>query len=283
MGELDRGAHHFSEVFYREIPLLARFNAYPQTEIATSRAPAGTDGRWTLGWNGKGFDFSMSDSAQGTAFDLSTIPNRPLVLEGPNGYSAKNAAGSAASLYYSFPRMDTRGTLRVGGKTWKVRGDTWMDREFTSSSLGSGQVGWDWMGLRLEDGRDLMLYILRRSDGQVDFRNATLVDAAGRPRYLDPSQWSVHVLDTWKSPNTQAVYPSRWLVVVPQEGLRLEVVPEMPDQENRSRLLNNLYYWEGAARVRAPVGAGTDRPAGRTVGGGYVELTGYGKGSRVPR
>jgi predicted secreted hydrolase len=144
-------------------------------------------------------------------------------------------------------------------------------------------VGWDWMGLRLDDGRDLMLYLLRRADGVAEFRSATLVDSLGRAHYLDPAQWSLHVLGTWKSPNTNAVYPDRWLVVVPEQGLRLEIVPEMADQENRSRLVSGLFYWEGAVRATAPLADGPGRPPGRIVGRGYVELTGYGKGSRVPR
>ena len=40
-----------------------------------------------------------------------------------------------------------------------------MDREVGSSQLAPSQVGWDWFALRLADGRDLMLYLLRRADG----------------------------------------------------------------------------------------------------------------------
>jgi predicted secreted hydrolase len=62
------------------------------------------------------------------------------------------------------------------------------------------------------------------------------------------------------------------MIELPGEGLRLEVVPELADQENRSRLVPDLHYWEGAVRVlgreRAPVGRG------------YVELTGHGTKSR---
>ena len=44
------GRHLFSEVIYRVTPLLGGFGAYPDTSIAWSRSPAGTDGLWTLRW-----------------------------------------------------------------------------------------------------------------------------------------------------------------------------------------------------------------------------------------
>ena len=45
----------------------------------------------------------------------------------------------------------------------------------------------------------------------------------------------------------------------------------MADQENRSRLIGTLHYWEGAVRLLQ-----NELPVGK----GYVELTGYGTSSR---
>ena len=64
--------------------------------------------------------------------------------------------------------MPTAGTVRVGGERFAVTGDSWMDREWSTSSLGKDQVGWDWFSLQLADGSDLMLYRLRRRDGTAD-------------------------------------------------------------------------------------------------------------------
>ena len=47
---------------------------------------------------------------------------------------------------------------------------------------------------------------------------------------------------------------------------------EMDDQENIGRKVPSLFYWEGAVKVM-------DRDE-MSVGKGYVELTGYGNGSR---
>ena len=68
-------------------------------------------------------------------------------------------------MYYNFTRLDTRGALTTDDRGWEVAGTIWMDHEFSSNQLIEEQTGWDWFGLRLDDGRDLMLYELRTKDG----------------------------------------------------------------------------------------------------------------------
>ena len=272
--DVERREHRFSELLYREMPLLGELGTFPDPRVAWVRGPVGTPGRWTLQWNGRSFDFAMADEQQGIAFELRTDPVKDLVLQGPNGFSRKGEEPGAASLYYSFTRLGTEGTLRVDGETFPVRGESWMDREFSSSQLAEGQQGWDWFSLQLPDGRELMIYVLRGEDGAADFRHATLVPARGESRYLETEEWSVRATDSWESEATGAVYPSRWLVEVPSEGLAMDVRPVLSDQENRSELPGGVYYWEGAVLIYDS--------SGREQGRGYVELTGYGENSRPP-
>jgi predicted secreted hydrolase len=270
--DLGSGEHHFSETLYRAIPLLGGFGEPGDSLVAFSRGPAGTEDRWTLRWTGGGFDFAMADRRQDLAFDLRTTPARPLALEGPNGFSRKGDGPEAASLYYSYTRLATSGSLRSGGRDFRVQGTSWMDEEFGSNQLGPGQAGWDWFSLQLDDGRDLMLYLLRDTTGTTDHAGGTVVPGSGSPHYLAADAFTVRPLAQWTSAETRATYPARWAIEVPGEALRLEVVPLLADQENRSRLVRGLYYWEGAVTVRDA--------AGRSVGRGYVELVGYGKGLR---
>jgi predicted secreted hydrolase len=268
---LDQNEHRFSEVLYRAMPLLGGFGTYPDTLIAWSRGPAGTDGQWRLVWNGEAFDFEMRDAAQRFGFSLSTRPNKPLIFQGPNGFSRKSTGSSAASQYYSFTRLATTGHVTLDTKTWSVTGQSWMDKEFGSNQLAAHQVGWDWFSVQLDDQRDLMLYLLRRKNGAIDFARGTIVYPDGHTRYLQPNMFSVKVKERWKSPQTSSRYPARWVVSIPQEALTLEIVPEMADQENRSRLISTLHYWEGAVKVLQQ---------SQAIGKGYVELTGYGTSSR---
>jgi predicted secreted hydrolase len=264
--------HRFVDFIYPETPMLVEFHDPPDKTIAWSLASRRTVGGWVLRWNGVGFDFEMKDDERAMAFRLTTRPVKPLVMQGPNGYVRKGKARTAASHYYSFTRLSTRGTLTLDNHTLRVRGTSWMDKEFGSSLLSKEQATWDWFGLQLHGGRELMLYLLRRKDGTADYRNGTLVTADGTPHYLEAGEWSIHATDIWTSPATKAMYPMRWFVELPVEGLFLDVVPEFPDQENCSRIELSPSYWEGAVRVLGPGG----KPAGR----GYVELIGYGENSR---
>lgn len=270
----ERREHRFSELLYRETPLLGGLGKFPDPLIAWVHGPVGTAERWTLRWNGQSFDFAMSDERQGMGFELTTQPLKDLVLQGPNGFSRKGDEPGAASLYYSFTRLATEGTLRVDGESFHVGGESWMDKEFSSSQLAEGQQGWDWFSLQLDDRRELMIYRLRAGDGSPDFRHATLVSSEGQPHYLGADEWSVVATDSWKSQASGASYPSRWTVTLPAEELSIDVRPVLADQENRSDLPGGVYYWEGAVDLFDA--------SGKPLGRGYVELTGYGENSRPP-
>jgi predicted secreted hydrolase len=274
LGDMREQSHRFSDVIRRTAPFLAGFARYPEHPLGWILAPAGTDDRWEVDWDGNGFRFRMRDDARGMAFELTARPEKPIVLQGPNGYSRKADRSGAASQYYSFTRLATEGTVTLDGRTWRVVGSSWMDKEFSSNSITEAQVGWDWFSLQLDGGRDLMLFVLRREDGTTDFANGTIVDPSGTPTYLAPEDWTLAAEATWESPATDATYPSRWLVEVPSAGLELRVVPRFADQENVGRETGGLFYWEGAVDVLDPTGA--------RVGRGYVELTGYGEDNRPP-
>lgn len=210
----------------------------------------------------------------GFALALDLTPLKPPVVHGSNGVSRKSAGVGHTSHYYSLTRLETRGTLTVRGRRHPVSGSAWMDHEFGSGALAPSQVGWDWFSLQLDDGRELMLYRLRLADGSAEpFSSGTLVDAKGGSRHLTLEDFEIEAQGKWRSPSTQADYPSGWNVRVPGEGLDLAVTPTVADQELRTEL-TGVTYWEGSVRV-----SGRDRS--RVVAGvGYVELTGY--TGRVP-
>ena len=264
--------HLFAEVLYRAMPLLGEFGDGTGPLIAWSRGPAGSSGRWSLHWNGEGFDLTASDESQDFVFRLTTRGTKGPVFQGPNGYSVKGGDDGAASQYYSYTRMATRGRVSIDGEGHEVEGVSWMDKEFGSNQLGARQIGWDWFSLQLDDGRDLMLYLLRDRRNRVDFAHGTLIFKDGRTRYLESGAWSVRATGAWTSPRNGARYPAGWEVALPGEGLKMTVTPEVPDSENVSRLLPGLAYWEGPVRI--------ETAGGVRLGRGYVELTGYAERSR---
>ncbi len=205
--------------------------------------------------------------------DVTVDQDRPAVLHGRNGYSQKGADPGNASHYYSFTRMTTMGTIVLGGRAIPVSGLSWMDHEFGTSFLEPQQRGWDWLALQLDDGRDLMVYQLRRADGGVDpHSSATLVEPDGRATTMRATDFSLQPGRTWTSRASGATYPVAWRVRVPSAGADLQVAAALDDQELRARGSSGVTYWEGAIDVRGQM-------RGRDVKGrGYLEMTGYAGG-----
>jgi predicted secreted hydrolase len=213
-----------------------------------------------------GLPVRLRASGGDVRIDLTLATVKPPVLHGEQGLSRKSAEPGNASYYYSLTRMPAAGEVRVGGRVFPVEGLAWMDREWSTSALGPDLVGWDWFALQLDDGRELMLYRLRRRDGGIDAASqGTLVAVDGAARRLGRDAVEVRVLDHWTSPRGGTRYPAHWRVRVPAAELELVVTPLAADQE----LDVAVRYWEGAVRVAGTVGG---RPLG---GAGYVELVGY--------
>ena len=230
---------------------------------------------WSAGGEGGAADFAVrlraADGAVG--IDLAFGPGDGPLLHGDAGYSRKSADPGAASYYYSYPRMPVSGRLWTPRGEFEVTGEGWLDREWSSSTLASDQVGWDWFALRLSDGSALMLYRLRRRDGSADpFSYGVLLDAGGGTLPLAREDFTIEVMNYWQSIDKNATYPLGWRIHVPAAGLEVEVEALVEDQEWRQA----FRYWEGAVSARGRSGV---HPVS---GSGYVELTGYADPARDP-
>lgn len=210
-------------------------------------------------------NWMLHASDENMSLALHLVASKAPVLNGIDGLSQKSAAAGSASYYYSIPRLESAGTLQIANETFDVSGLSWLDREWSSSALGSDQQGWDWFALQLSDGSELMFYNIRQTDNTQDERSAgTWIDGQGDGHYL--ARDDVQIIETghWDSPQG-GVYPSAWEIRVPAHDLVLNVAPVIADQE----LSTMVRYWEGAVDV-----AGQRRQESIT-GRGYVELTGY--------
>ncbi|HEX2981573.1 MAG TPA: lipocalin family protein, partial [Anaerolineaceae bacterium] len=160
----------------------------------------------------------------------------------------------------------TQGTITVDDQTFDVTGLSWMDHEVSTSALSAGQVGWDWFSFQLSDGTELMLFNLRREDGQIDpYSSGSLIGLDGGVTPLKQADFTIRATSEWRSPRSGAVYPSGWKIEIPGQGISLTVEPYLADQEHAL----SYAYWEGAVRVRG------ERGGQGLTGAGYAELTGY--------
>jgi predicted secreted hydrolase len=205
------------------------------------------------------------DAATGIGLDLELLPERDLVVHGEGGYSRKGPGAGNASVYVSWTRLAVTGLLEVNGARVAVDGAAWFDHEWGTSQLGEGVVGWDWFSLRLDDGRDLMVYRLRRADGTADdVSSGTLVTVTGEVINLGADDVVIEPTGFWGSEDSGGTYPSGWRLRLPRYAIDLELRPMVVNAEVDGSRTTGVIYWEG------PVAA-----TGSTTGEGYVELTGY--------
>lgn len=199
---------------------------------------------------------------------LSLLSRKAPAVHGHDGVARKGACVSCASHYYSLTRMAATGTLLYGGQQLPVTGIAWMDHEFGSGELAPSQAGWDWFSIQLDDGRELMLYRLREKDGSTTpASSGSVIERDGTVTYVPLAGFTITPAGSWKSPHTDATYPSGWRVEVPAARIDITLEPAVLDQE-LANTTGGISYWEGAVRVR-------DTNGDATRGQGYVELTGY--------
>ncbi|MFC5432036.1 lipocalin-like domain-containing protein [Paraburkholderia denitrificans] len=226
--------------------------------------------------------YHLNVATPGFAFAFTLEPTQPVLVNGASGYSRKGPLPDEASYYYSEPWLRVDGVLKrsghLPGSGERVRGQAWLDHEWSSAPLADGAVGWDWIGIDLDDGGALMAIQIRDKAGRKFWAGGTLRAADGSTHALSPESVSFTPLRRWRSPHTGAHYPVA--MRVDAQDLHLTLVPLMDDQEFDSRASTGAVYWEGAVTA-FQAGAATGRlvsestSAAKPIGRGYLELTGY--------
>lgn len=184
-------------------------------------------------------------------------------LQGEEGFSRKGTCDTCASHYYSIPRITLSGEVRDEGHRVPVTGLAWMDHEFMSNTLAPDQVGWDWMGLMLKDGRNLTVFRLRSADGATSYASAT-IQREGQSSTVRGSNVTLTPGRVWVSPLTGGRYPLEWRVQIPSQAIDLVVKARVDGCEvGEGSSALEPRYWEG------PVAADGESAVG------YLEMTGY--------
>ncbi len=224
---------------------------------------------WIDDWYAKQTELGqvqLKAQAGDIAIDLRLNQVKPPVLQGDQGLSAKSDEPGNASYYYSLTNNITEGTITTPRGTFAVTGNSWKDREWSTSDLDENAVGWDWFSLQLDDDRELMFYYIRRQNGSFDSVSAgTVVAPDGQTTIITLADIETTALGSWTSPKSGATYPAGWQLSVPSQNIDLTITPLVSDQE----LQVSFTYWEGAVKIE-----------GSQQGYGYVELTGYFKSLR---
>lgn len=161
---------------------------------------------------------------------------------------------------YAFPTMRTVGTLTAEGRTRRVSGVSWLDRQWGPVPVTDPSMRWTWMNIALSNGNQLAIWDILDNTAQQSWVTVQRPDgsyelAAVRPLAASASEF-------WTSPVTHKVYPTRWRIDIPTLGARLRVVARPKGQE----------FHDGHVEATAAV-TGTDNGR-RVTGTTYVEMTG---------
>ena len=203
---------------------------------------------------------------------ITASPTQTILLQGDQGFSRKGPDPSQASFYITHPQLAVQGALTLRGERFTVTGKAWLDHEWSEAILHPEAVGWDWIGMNLDNGDSLTAFELRRADGSAlwaggSYRTqAASADPLGA-RSFGANQVRFTPQRYWTSPLTNARYPVEWQVDTP--GGRFTVKALLDAQELDSRSSTGTVYWEGLSDLLDA--------QGQRVGRGYLEMTGYAK------
>ncbi|EIJ35435.1 lipocalin-like domain-containing protein [Thiothrix nivea] len=220
---------------------------------------------WQIVGDGTGdFPWAIGVKAKDFSLNLQLGLAKPPVLQGDHGLSQKSNEPGNASWYYSVTRLQTLGDIWRGDEHFTVTGESWLDREWSTSALSADQTGWDWFSLQLQDGHDLMFYRLRKQSGEADPHSAgKWVQPDGQAQTLVAQDVELKPLRYWQA-ESGACYPVAWEISLPKQQWRWRVEALVDDQLMRV----GITYWEGAVKV-------VDAESGRPLGYGYLEMSGY--------
>jgi predicted secreted hydrolase len=194
-----------------------------------------------------------------------TLSDSPLVKHGEQGYSQKTHQGHA-SYYYSYPFLQAQGEIIFADKSYKVTGNAWLDREWSSGLIDSSQSGWDWFSIQADDKNlgGLMAFCIRNKKQLYDYCSASHITQTGQVNAIDHNDVTITVLGTKTfSEDTQnnktKSYPIKWSLNV--KGFE-PIIIEANNPDSRNQL--SIRYWEGRIKT-----------TGGFTGKGYGELVGY--------
>ncbi|WP_423409392.1 lipocalin family protein [Heyndrickxia sp. MSNUG] len=220
----------------------------------------GTNKLTFKGENEEAFDVFLKE--RDSEVQLEFTPLKPVGLIGGDGKPDD-------LYYYSFTRNKVKGRIKTDNGTETVKGQGWFDHQWGRDySLAKGS-GWNWFGVQLSDGRDLLLNEM--TSGKPDSSMANIVEKDGTIRFTRDITFKK--IKYWKSLKTNGRYPVEWQISIPEFAIELHVEAVFPNQE--MPILGPIKgIWEGACRAEGIEILPSGKRKG-LEGIGFMELVGY--------
>lgn len=197
--------------------------------------------------------------------DLQFTPVKPISLIGEDGKPDD-------LYYYSFTKNNVQGQVHTEKGIENVRGQGWFDHQWGYDYSIIKGLGWNWFGLQLYDGRELLLNEVRSNKSQKTFTPmANLIEKDGSIRFT--RDVSFQEIKYWNSLKTKVRYPIEWKIIIPKFSIELHVIATFREQE--MPIIGPLTaIWEGTCILS---GQETLSNGKKKIldGKGFMELVGY--------
>ncbi len=208
------------------------------------------DGRYNLSYVNDDFSMTVALENQG--------PPLPV-----NGTGLQGMVERTDQYYYTYPRLNGDVTITTDGVERKLAGEFWYDHQWGSPKHQKA-MRWIFMGLKLDNGENLSLFILRDT-----VTNAKELWGFTRHHPDGDTEFYKDVTFTpdreWASPGTKKLYDVEWTVNVATPGIVVEVEANGDDHELPSP--GGGHLWEGPCKVNV-----TYKDGSTTKGIGYLEM-----------
>ena len=247
-----------------------------RAEGRVSRAALGLAGTateparlWIENWRleqidtkGRAMDLKTHVVTGDLKLDLALSNTLPLI--DANDLRGQDSEESTPFQFYLQPLLRAEGSLRIGGQRAAVSGTLSMEHAWGELPLPGSPVARDRFTLYLDDGLVLICVRTHRVDGSgTPATTGLLIGNNEGPMVLSGTEIMLDPVEHWTSASSGRRYPVRWALRIPDQGIKLELIPYWQDQEA------SIWtpFWAGPARLQGS--------AAKTVGTGFMQLNGY--------
>ena len=201
---------------------------------------------FSLNQKGQTFILSFKDHAQKKLIRIKLSP-----LEKVINLHDYDVPDLESTYYNIYPKMKLSGKV----DSHSITGKAWMDHQwgdfnnwFFLNSDKRRYLGWDWIGINLNDGSDIVIITHRDMEkNEIIDRGAFYHQPGSVPKVL--SCVNMKPTGFWKSPRTHVVYPVKWKILIPELETELDFSPLLEEQEIPFFGIIRA-IWEGAGKVK---------------------------------
>lgn len=190
--------------------------------------------------------FSLHALTDDLEFHLYLFPRSSAVWHGTDGIISMGDPGDSRenSFYFSYPGMDTHGTMVFHGESGpvlhQVEGSSWFDRQWGNFR----NTTWDWFSLRFDDGDNIMLFHFPNTG----HKEATYIKDNGEVTWFN--DFSCRADSSIFQGGSEVGI--EWTFDIPYKEGRYRIEPLGNNDLNKSRF--GVTYWEGLFRLLNPEG-----------------------------